>query len=272
MTRLIHIEWLKLKSYRPFWVLVGLYFLCVTLVCCGGRIFLRFLEKQGAIYHGVGPTIIPIYDFSDVWQNMGFVASIFKVFLGIVMIISVSNEIGFRTIRQNVIDGLSKREFYTSKVLVSFLLAVISTLWLLLLGVTMASLYSTVGLDHMFSSIEFLFAHFLAVFTYLLFAMMIIILIRRPGLVIAGLFMYTFVLEPVAGLIIQEAPHKQDWMRPIPAFMPITSMNNLIPFPFLRYAFQEIQDYMTIKAVLIASGWLLLSGFLGYRLIARKDW
>ena len=115
MTRLFEIEWLKLKNYRVFWILIIMYFTGLIIVLSSGMFLMQFFKNQGAEFSGIDPTIIPLYDFPDVWQNMTYVATFFKIILAFIVIISVTNEISYRTMRQNVIDGMSKWEFLKSK-------------------------------------------------------------------------------------------------------------------------------------------------------------
>ena len=115
MIRLFEIEWLKLKNYKVFWILIGMYFLGLILILSSGMLLMEFMKNHGAEFEGIDPTIIPLYDFPDVWQNMTYIATFFKIILAFIVIISVTNEIGYRTLRQNIIEGLSKWEFLKSK-------------------------------------------------------------------------------------------------------------------------------------------------------------
>ena len=115
MDRLLRLEWLKLRHYRPFWVLFSMYVAGVTVVCSSGMFLMNFIKSKGGDIEGIDPTRLPLYDFPDVWQNMSWVALFLKVILGFIMIISVANEINFKTIRQNMIDGMSEWEWLSSK-------------------------------------------------------------------------------------------------------------------------------------------------------------
>jgi ABC-2 type transport system permease protein len=53
---------------------------------------MQYLKNQGAEFNGIDPTILPLYDFPDVWQNMTYVATFFKIILAFIVIISVTNE------------------------------------------------------------------------------------------------------------------------------------------------------------------------------------
>ena len=130
-----------------------------------------------------------------------------------------------------------------------------------------------------FNSIQFLFAYFLEVVTYLTFALMITLVIRRPGIVIVGLMMYTLAFEPFLTLFLGNFPHHNytdstilpKIFQNIAPLFPIRALNNLIHVPFQRYVLQEIQDYVSLKEVLIVLGWLILNISTCYWLLKRRD-
>ncbi len=273
MIRLLQIEWIKLKNYRPFWVLIGMYGLGMVVVCGGGRLFLQYLKSQGADFNGIDPTIIPLYDFPDIWQNLAFLATMFKVIPGFIVVITVANEARFRTLRQNVIDGLSKGEFLFSKLLFILALSIASTLLLFVLGLLLGQFFSHPdGLPYRFRSLDFLFAHFLAVLTYLNFALLLTLILPKAGLIIVGLFMYTYIFEPILSVILWNYPHFSNWVREVPGYLPVTSQNNLIHFPFSRYVFYEIQDFVSVKETVIVTSWLLFNMSMSYGVLRWKDW
>ncbi len=200
-------------------------------------------------------------------------AAFFKVILAFIVIISVSNEANFRTLRQNVIDGLSTREILGSKLLFILFLSLAASVLVLLIVLVTASAYSHVqGLDYMFQSMEFVFAYLFGVFTYLTFALLLTLLIPKTGLVIVALFMYTVVFEPLFALWLQHFPELSDGTRMIASFLPVTSVYNLIDVPFPRYALMEIQDFVSIKQVLIVFGWLIFNVGMSYWVLNKKDW
>ncbi len=272
MNRLLQIEWLKLKHYRPFWILVGLYAILVILICGSVQFFLEFLKREGADFEGIDPTIIPFYDFPDIWQNITYFATYFKLFLAFIVIISIANEANFRTLRQNVIDGMSKKDWLVSKLLFIGSLAIASTLLLLVVGLVMGLLYSHPdGFRFLFHSTQFLLAYTLEVFTFLTFALLITLIVRRAGLVIVGLMMYTLAFEPFVALFLAEFPHIPDYYRPLAPFLPIRALNNLIHVPFQRYVLQEIQDYVSFREVLIVIGWLIFNIGTSYWILKKRD-
>ena len=179
MSRLLTLEWLKLRHYRPFWILLILYFVVLGLVSCSVMLFFKYLASQGVQFEGIDPTMIPFYDFADIWQNLTYLASFFKIFLGFMVVISITNEYDYKTIRQNIIDGLTQWEFVSTKLLVILALSVVNTLFIFLAGLIMGWIYSPVqGVGAVFGHAEFLLAYFLDVLTFLVFALLVGMLIK----------------------------------------------------------------------------------------------
>lgn len=272
MIRLLQIEWLKLKYNRAFWILVSMYSVGVIIVCSGGMLLLEFLKSKGADFDGIDPTIIPLYDFPDVWHNIAYIATFFKVLLGFIMVISIANEASYRTMRQNIIDGLSKKEFLQTKLLIIGILSIGAMLLLFLIGLVTGGIYShVIGWKYVCSDLQFLLAYGFEVFCYLAFALMIALFVRKAGLVIVGLLMYTLIFDPVAAQFLEHFPYLWDEVRFIRHYLPVTSLNNLIHVPFLKYFFQEIQDYISWKELAIVVGWLITNISLSYWILKKRD-
>lgn len=252
MIRLFEIEWLKLKNYKVFWILVIMYFAGLLIVLSSGMFLMQFLKSKGAEFQGIDPTILPLYDFPDVWQNMTYIATFFKIIPAFIVIISVTNEISYRTMRQNVIEGLSKWEFLKSKFALIFSLAAAATIFIFLEGLVTGFIYSSVKYPEMiFSEMEFLLAYFFEMVTFLCFAMLLALLLKKAGFVIVLIFMYTLIFEPFLTLNMEQNPWIKDQVSWLAPFLPIRALNNLIHVPFQRYVFMEIQDYVALKDTFI---------------------
>ena len=279
MKRLLQIEWLKLKHYRPFWVLTGLYTVMVSVIVIGVHFFFDYLKRQGADINGFDPTMFPFYDFPDIWQNITYAATWFKLFLAFIVVISIANEATHRTLRQNIIDGMSKKDWLASKLLLIVTLAVVATVLLFVLGIITGLIFGhPESYTSMFDSTQFLFAYCLEVITYLTFAFLATLVIRRSGIVIVALMMYTLAFEPLMTLFLTNFPESLSEYAAMPeilsmaaAFFPIRAINNLIHVPYQRWALQEIQDYVSLKEVLIVLGWLAFNIRVCYWLLRKRD-
>ena len=108
--KITELEYYKFRHYRPFLVILGLYVFCFILAGFSIKSLLDwFLDKQqddNILKHFV-ESGIPLFDFVDIWQNLGWLATIFKWIPAFVIIISVTLEYSQKSIKQNIIDGLS---------------------------------------------------------------------------------------------------------------------------------------------------------------------
>ncbi len=102
MIRFLKIDYKKLKNYRTFWVLTILYFATMGLVTSSGMEFLKWLVSKGADFDRIDILKIPLYHFPDIWQNLTYVSLYFELVLAIVVIVSVTNEFSYKTIRQKM--------------------------------------------------------------------------------------------------------------------------------------------------------------------------
>ena len=276
MIRLLKIEWLKLKHFKAFWILLVGFALVTILVGSSGSWILNFLKNQGAEYNGISPSIIPLYDFPDVWQNMAYILGYFKIVLAFILVISISNEFSHRIVRQNIIDGLSKREWMISKLLTMGMLSFFATSLLFLTGlINGLFLAHPDSLMNVFSNMDILAGYWLEIFTYLCFSTVITLLIRKPGIVIVGLFLYTLMFEPLLTVILiegaDEFKYVKDYHAVIGQLFPVRSLMNLIHPPFPKYVFYEVQDYISFKEFGVVMAWLGIYIGTIYWLLRRKD-
>jgi ABC-2 type transport system permease protein len=266
MLHLLKIDLKKLTNYRTFWVVCGLYFFTLAFVTASGMEFLKWIAS---FVEGFGQKInidrIPLYHFPDVWQNLVYISGFFKIVLAIMVVISITNEYQYRTIRQNIIDGMSRWEFLKSKILTNVLFSVMSVTMVFIIALVTGMIYSPqLNTADIFSDLEFFPAYFLEVLAFLSYALMLGIFVQRSGLTII-LLLLSHMIEAIIKVNIPEAAR---WLRD---FFPMQSISNLVSLPFARYAFQEIQDYVAITAVLIALVWTFLFNYFAYMRLKKSD-
>ncbi len=254
MLHLLKVDLKKLFNYRTFWIICGLYFLTLGMATASGMEFLKWLANT---FKDFGSKLnidrIPLYHFPDVWQNLTWGSGLLKLMLAIMVIISITNEYQYRTIRQNIIDGMSREQFILSKVFTNLLLSISSMVLVFFVALFTGFIYSPeISFSYMFTGAEFCLSYFLELFAFLSFALMLGILIQRSGLSIVLLFS-SYLIETIIKTNID------DYFPSIVPFFPLQSIMNLVPLPFAKYAFQEIQDYVSLTAVAIALGWTFLS-------------
>ncbi len=265
MLRLLKIELAKNKSYRTFWILTGIYFTFLLATTLSGMEALKWLAEIGAEIGQFDVMKVPLYHFPDIWQNLTFVAQYFRFLIGIFIIISITNEFSYKTIRQNVIDGLSRADFITSKVLFILGFSLTATVVVLFIGLGMGSIYSPESeMRFIATHIGFVGAFFLATLNYLLLVMTIALIVKRAGLSIVILIIY-----PAFEWILKiPLPYNFEYLT---EFLPYSALSNLIDIPFPKYVFIEIRDAVEIKDLLVNLVWTPTLIFIGYKSIANKN-
>jgi ABC-2 type transport system permease protein len=266
MLHLLKIDLHKLTNYRTFWVVGGLYFLTLGLGAASGMEFLKWL---GRTFEDFGQNIninrIPLYHFPDVWLNLIWCAGLLKIILGVMVVISVTNEYAYRTVRQNIIDGMSRMEFLTSKILTNILFSAISAAMITVIGLVTGLIYSPfIEFQQVITDMEFLPVYFLEVFFFLSFSLMLGILIQRAGLTIILLLL----AQPIELII---AAKVDNYFPDLIAYFPLHSIWNLIELPFKRYAFQEIKDYVDFQSVSIVLVWAVAFNYFSYLKLKKSD-
>jgi ABC-2 type transport system permease protein len=136
MIRLLQIEFIKLWNNRASKILIISYFVLLTSIAL-----------VAAIKFDIGPikfhlAEIGIFNFPYIWHFNTFVTAFFKLFLAIVIVSMMANEYSNKTIKQNLIDGLSKKEFILSKFLTVISFSALSTVFVFIVSLILGLVYS----------------------------------------------------------------------------------------------------------------------------------
>jgi hypothetical protein len=205
----------------------------------------------------------PILQFPDVWQNVTYIAGYFKIILALIVITSVSNEFNAATARQNIIDGLSRREWLYTKIGLAKVLAFFSTLLVLVIGLALGfSQGERVEISAVFTSLDFVLAYFLELLVYFIYALFLTLLLKRTGLSVILLLVYDFIIEPILSWSLPEQ------FRP---FMPMNAIDNLNQFPFTKYVEAGAQSSVSLEQLVWAITYGVLFGLLSYFILKKRD-
>ena len=270
MYRLFSIEYFKLKNTKYFWALIVLFSIFLLAVPIGAKVFMDYMASIGEELTslGLGAGEMPLFDFIDIWQNLTWVYKACSILLGFIAVISFSNEYSYGTIKQNVIDGLSRKEFLLSKIVFIVLLSGIVSLVALGIGLIMGLMWSPVkSFPFIIENIEFIPAYFIHLVVFQLFCLFISMLIKRSGITIAILMFYIFVIEPIAYMILR-FEYKLEWLADL---LPATAIGNIIRLPFAKYALQETQTYVSFADLGVLLVYMTLILLLSFRMITKRD-
>jgi ABC-2 type transport system permease protein len=229
MLRLLNIELQKIRYNKSARVITIVYFVLITFIALIASIEFSFgdfnfrVADQG------------IFNFPFIWHFTGYMAAILKIFLAIVIVSMMSNEYSYLTLKQNLIDGLSKKEFVLSKFITVVLFAAISTIFLfivsMILGLSFSD-YKEIGI--IFSDLEYMLAYFVKLVAFFSFCLFLGVLVKRSAFALGFLIIW-FILEKISyGLLKWKVFKDTDIAENIAQFFPLEAMANLIKEPFTR--------------------------------------
>lgn len=278
MLRLLSIELQKLRYNRSAKVISIIYFVLITFIALIASIEFNF----GDFHFRVADQ--GIFNFPFIWHFNSFMAAILKLFLAIVIVSMMSNEYSYNTLKQNLIDGLSKKEFVLSKFLTVIGFALVSTIFLfivsMILGLSFSD-YKELGI--IFSDMEYLLAYFIKLVGFFAFCLFLGVLVKRSAFALGFLFVWYIFEKIVYGLLKWKFFKGTEVADTVMQFFPLESMSNLIVEPFSRLgavqsaANQLGEDYLLkdydvrFTAVVIVLVWTFLFVYWSYLVLRRRD-
>lgn len=262
MFHLFRIEWMKVRKYRAFWILWGafllLYPICYYFVA---REFMRAAEtREEEMLKGLvgNPFIYP-----RVWLSSAWFGGLFFVIIGMLFILLITNEVQYRTHRQNVIDGWSRFDFLKAKFTMLIFFVVTSTALVFLCGLMVGSMYSSSDAS-VTGGLYYIGYFALSAVMYLMVAYVIAILIKRTGLSIIVYFAFVWLVDNILwGLLTFKG-----WQAGY--FLPLETTDSLMPHPF-KPAMLERRTLSDTVLVISAFAYLTLFGFFIKRYFQRID-
>jgi len=276
MKRLLAIELQKIWKNRASRILTLTYFILLT-----------FLSFIATIQFDIGPVHIRfadqgIFDFPFIWHFNTFIAACLKIFLAVIIVSMMANEYSYGTFKQNLIDGMSKREFITSKVLTLVLFSAISTLFVFVVSLILGLIFSPFNeISIIFSHMEYLFAYFLKLVGFFSFCLFLGVLIKRSAFALGFLFMW-FVFEMISYGILYNNLKNPALVDKVYDFFPLMSMWGLIPQPFTKLkavraigsqiGVEDFRNYdVHLSSVLIVLAWTAIFIYSSYKIIQKRD-
>ena len=277
MLRLLSIELHKIKYNKSAKIISIVYFILITFIALIASVEFKFGEFNFRIADQ------GIFNFPFIWHFNTWIAGILKLFLAIVIVSMMANEYSNRTLKQNLIDGLSKKEFVISKFLTVVLFSLVSTLFVfivsLILGLVFSD-YNEIGI--IFSDTEYLLAYFINLVGFFSFCLFIGILVKRSAFALGFLLIWSIIEGIIYGFLKWEMFKNTNLADNIMQLFPLASMSNLIKEPFSRLGavqsaasqLGEVFDkdysiqFITVLIVLI---WTCLFVYGSYAILKKRD-
>lgn len=271
MTNLIRTEWLKIKGYTAFWWIMGL----TALSYPGINYMFYFVYKDITDQKNASGQLFKMalgnpFAFPESWHSVAYFSSFFVFIPAVVVIMFISNEYTFRTHRQNIIDGWSRQQFVTSKLI--DVLIVTGLITLLYLAASLVSGIVTLkdGDGNYWGQAWYTGVFALQTFAQLSIAFLVGFLVRKAFLALGIFIFYYLILENIlVGLFYV-------YVKDIGRFLPFEMSDRMIPAPaFLgkikspemyQESLDRIPMHVGMTIVLTTIIWLIC-----YRVNSKRD-
>ena len=232
---LLRNEWFKARKRVAFWIALGFYAF-FTLMNHGQP----FLERSEG------------FRLPDIWTAVfGDESTMVVIFAALTLVLLSATEFGWRTARQNVIDGLSKSQWFWGK---SLLLPVVGLAFIgvhvaipTLLALIRTDLAAAEGPLVPLSVLQAAGGLGLAFLSVAALAFLLSLVIRRTGAALAVWFLWIGPIESgmLPALVRRFLPDQAGWLE----YLPFTN-----GFPLLEFRNYDAPAYERYAAAVEAAG------------------
>ncbi len=279
MKRLLEIEFHKFKYSRSSKVLTIIYLCIVVAMMFLGVVRVNFIDFEGSL------SDLGIFNFPLVWHVSTYFTSFLKIFIAIVIVSLTASEYSNRTIKQNLIDGLSKRELILSKFYFVLVLALLTTMVVFIASLILGLIYSDYNeLAIIFSDLQFVGAFFLSHLLFFSFCLFAGILLKRSAFALGFVFVW-YIFESILNLAARglDYYYELDITTLLSHVLPLNAMGNLIKQPFTRISlidsglnqlgsgdmqFEYAIEWVDVFSVLL---WTSLFIYWSFWIVKRRD-
>jgi ABC-type transport system involved in multi-copper enzyme maturation permease subunit len=277
MNRLISIELQKIWKNKASRVLTLTYFVLLT-----------FIALIASIKFNIGPfkfhaAEMGIFNFPFIWHFNTYIAAWLKFFLAIVIVSMMANEYSYGTLKQNLIDGLSKKEFILSKFLTVVLFALCSTIFVFVMSLLLGLSFSSyTEFDVIFMDLDYILAFFVKLTGFFSFCLFLGIFVKRSAFALGFLLVWSIIEAIIKGLLVFQIFPDSNKGNYIMQFLPLEAMSNLIIEPFTRLSIvktigtqigvENTKDYgVHYLSIFIVLVWTFLFVYFSYKLLKNRD-
>ncbi len=274
--KLVEIELYKIKHHKLSRILFLSYFILLSGIALIAAIRFNLgnievhLAEQG------------IFNFPYIWHFNTWVADFLTFFLLIIVVSMVTNEYTYRTVKQNLIDGLTKKEFVLSKFYFLIVLSLLATVFVFVISFILGLIYSDfTSSGIIFKDSYFLLAFFLKLLGIFSLIMFLGFLFKRAAIALSFFFIWMTVEGVLYGLLRWKIFNKEI-AEQITQFFPYTSIKNLLPEPISRLNAaknigkqigEDIAKFegIPVQNFIIVVIWIVIFLYFLHKLLLKRD-
>ena len=266
--RLLKLEYTKFKDHSLIIILLMLYAIFFPSIIFLGKEFRDLPDPIGS------PEIL--YKFPMMWEYLGYVGSwLAFFFLGLVAIFSIVNEVSYKTFRQSVITGLTRKEFYLAKIYTIIAISLIATIYYVIVGLAIGFTHTNgASISDAFENSWAIGRYFLLCISYMAFGTFCGFILRRSGLTVLFYLIYGLLIDAGIKWLINFKVISHGAVR----YTPFNTYEDLMPLPFYRFVDLipdvpfDFEFLLTFgQAAIGATIWTVIFLFWAYRSFLRRD-
>jgi ABC-2 type transport system permease protein len=254
MLNIVRTEWLKIKKYPAFWWVMG-----ITALSYPGinymfyRIYLQMIGNENRAHELFKALLGNPFSLPEAWRTVAYFSSLFIFIPAIVIIMLITNEYGYKTNRQNIIDGWSRTNFMSGKLVDVLILSILVTLLYTVVALIIGLINTTDPSANKWSLVYYIGLFALQSFAQLSLAFLVGFLVRRSFIALAIYAFYFIVLEPIAVNVLRIKFNSE-----IGRFFPLEVSHKLLPRPAFFGKFDQKSYQETLDAVKYHIGYTLI--------------
>ena len=223
MFKLLSLEWKKFHKNSVVQMLVWIFIIFFPS--------LIFIGKSADFDDLPMLSSEDIFAFPGIWDWLGYDGSWMVFFcFGFLMVYMITIEVSYKTLRQNIITGLTRTEFFMAKFYVMLGFSILATVLYAIFGLAIGWFHTedatmAMAFDNNWAIPRF----FLMCLSYLSFAMFIGFMIKESGLAVLTYLSYGILVEPlIRRLGHSELTNGHESMN----WYPLNAAEDLMPIPF----------------------------------------
>ncbi len=270
MQNLLQTEWLKMRYYKAFWWMAGIIALSYPGInYIFYQIYSELISKNDTAAQMMKMLVGNPFTFPEVWHTVAYASSVFIFIPSLAVIMFITNEYTYKTHRQNIIDGWSRNQFLTSKLIDVVLISLLVTALFITVALVIGVVNKGEGMGNIWSQSKYIGLFALQAFAQLSVAFFVAFLVRKAFIALGIFLFYFVVLENVmVGLAKWKA-------NDIGRFLPLEISDRLIPVPaFLgrldeaayKTSLENINMHVLLSIAVTTVIWLLC-----YSINKRRD-
>ncbi len=222
--KLLKLEWSKFSKNTVITLLTTFFFIFLPTTLFFGK-----YVKEAASKFSMN---INILGAPGIWDYLGYAGNwIVFFFLGVLIIYTITIDVANKTMRQNILTGLSRKEYFLSKFLVVIFFSTLATLYYTIAAIAVAY-FNTEDLtvSALFDN-EWAIARFwLMSFAYMNFAMFLAFIFRKSGIAVFLYLTYMILAEPLLKLLIRSYIMDNKYIN----YLPMNVAEDLMPAPIVK--------------------------------------